>query len=170
MARAHTRLCWLGIAAFVAACGGSPPPAAPPKPTAAAPAASKPAAAPAAPAAAAKPAQPTAALVPAPAVPSEPPAPKFDMKGRRDPFETLEVREGASGPNIASAKLTGIVRGGPTPLALIETADGIGYIVKPGDTLGDGRLQEIGGDSVTFSVVPRPGSTTTRVVLKLPSD
>src|SRR5262249_26226310 len=30
---------------------------------------------------------------------------KYQAKGRRDPFENLEVREGASGPTLASAKL-----------------------------------------------------------------
>ncbi len=104
------------------------------------------------------------------AEPQAPPAVKYDAKGRRDPFENLEVREGASGPTLASAKLTGIVRGSQGPLALVETSDGLGYILKPGDTLGDGRLLEIGSDSVVFRIAVRTGSTTDRVVLRLPGD
>jgi Tfp pilus assembly protein PilP len=96
--------------------------------------------------------------------------PKYEAKGRRDPFENLEAREGASGPTLASAKLTGIVRGSRGPLALVETSDGLGYILKPGDTLGDGRLLEIGPDSVVFRIAVRTGSTTDRVVLRLPGD
>ncbi|MBI4628029.1 MAG: hypothetical protein HY729_04910 [Candidatus Rokubacteria bacterium] len=141
-----------GLALLVGACGGSPtpPPAAPPKPpTAAAPA---------------KPAAPgPGAAAPAPAPPQ---VPTYEAKGRRDPFETLEGREGAGGLTVASTKLTGIVRG-RTTLALIEAPDGIGYILKPGDTLGDGRLLEIGSDSVVFAVTPKPGVPTNRVVLKL---
>jgi hypothetical protein len=141
-----------GLALLVGACGGSPtpPPAAPPKPPTAA-----------APAPPAKPAPGAAG----PATPT-PEVPTYETKGRRDPFETLEVREGAGGLTVSSTKLTGIVRG-RTTLALIEAPDGIGYILKPGDTLGDGRLLEIGSDSVVFAVTPKPGVPTNRVVLKL---
>ena len=53
------------------------------------------------------------------------------------------------------------------PLALVEAPDGIGYILKPGDTLGDGRLLEIGSDSVVFLVAPKTGAPSNRVVLRL---
>ena len=52
-------------------------------------------------------------------------------------------------------------------LALVEAPDGIGYILKPGDTLGDGRLLEIGSDSVVFVVAPKTGAPSNRVVLRL---
>lgn len=89
----------------------------------------------------------------------------YTRRGRRDPFEPLEGAQGV-GLVVASAKLRGIVRGGVTR-ALIETPDGVGYIMKPGDTLGDGRLLEIGADSVVFRVPPRRGATTDLVVLRL---
>lgn len=102
-----------------------------------------------------------------------PPKPKYDVRGRRDPFQNLELvlkeREAASGFSVAATKLTGIVQG-TTPLALVETAEGHGYILKPGDTLGDGRVVEIRRDSVVFSVPPKPGSPNNRVVLKLTTD
>ena len=54
---------------------------------------------------------------------------------------SLDVTSRSEGIEVATAKkLTGIVRGPGTTLALVETQDGIGYILKPGDTLGDGRL------------------------------
>lgn len=147
-------------AALLAGCGAPTPP--PP------PAAARPAPTPAAP-----PAPPPAVVPSAPAVeavlPAEPP-PTYEVRGRRDPFETLEVREGSSSPLVASARLTGIVRGAQGPLALIEMPDGLGYVLRPGDTLGDGRLVEIGADSVVFRVAPRPGSAASRVVLRLPGD
>jgi len=136
----------VGLAVTLGACGSTPP-SAPPKP----PAAST---------------QPTAA-------PETPPAevvvavPKYDPRGRRDPFETLEVREGSGGLTVAATRLTGIVRSNRVALALVEAPDGIGYILKPGDTLGDGRLLEIGSDSVVFVVAPKSGAPSNRVVLRL---
>ena len=88
-------------------------------------------------------------------------------QGRRDPFETLEVREGSGGLTVAATRLTGIVRSNRSALALVEAPDGIGYILKPGDTLGDGRLLEIGSDSVVFVVAPKTGAPSNRVVLRL---
>ena len=106
------------------------------------------------------------ALVPAaPAVPQSD-APTDEIKGRRDPFTTLDVVTGPTGLTVATTKLTGIVRGSST-LALVETSDGIGYILRTGDTLGDGRLLEIGADNVVFAVSAKPGAPPSRVVLKL---
>jgi hypothetical protein len=68
---------------------------------------------------------------------------------------------------VSTTKLTGIVRSARTTLALVETQEGIGYILKAGDTLGDGRLMEIGADTVVFAVAAKAGSPTNRVVLKL---
>ena len=102
-------------------------------------------------------------------VPPDPSAavPKYQSRGRRDPFETLEVREGSGGLTVAATRLTGIIRSNRSALALIEAPDGIGYILKPGDTLGDGRLLEIGSDSVVFVVSPKTGAPSNRVVLRL---
>jgi len=135
----------VGLAVMLGACGNAPP-SAPPKPPAAQPVA-------------AAPETPPAEIVPA--------VPKYDPKGRRDPFETLEVREGSGGITVAATRLTGIVRSNRVALALVEAHDGIGYILKPGDTLGDGRLLEIGSDSVVFVVAPKTGAPSNRVVLRL---
>ena len=134
----------VGLAVMLAACGSTPPPV-PSKPSAAS--------------------QPAAAqAVPAEVVVA---VPKYDAKGRRDPFETLEAREGSGGLTVAATRLTGIVRSNRSALALVEAPDGIGYILKPGDTLGDGRLLEIGSDSVVFVVAPKTGAPSNRVVLRL---
>ena len=136
----------VGLAVTLGACGSTPP-SAPPKPPAAS---TQPAAAPETP-----PAEVVVAV------------PKYDPRGRRDPFETLEVREGSGGLTVAATRLTGIVRSNRVALALVEAPDGIGYILKPGDTLGDGRLLEIGSDSVVFLVAPKTGAPSNRVVLRL---
>lgn len=152
-----------GLCATLAACGGSPPPppAATPLPVASAPAVPKPTA----------PAPTAGSVAPAPllAVPPVPAAEdaSYDPKGRRDPFVALDLTGGPKGLEIATTKLTGIVRNARNALALVETQDGIGYILKPGDTLGDGRLMEIATDSVVFAIAPKAGSPTNRVVLKL---
>lgn len=101
---------------------------------------------------------------------TRPPLVVYEPKGRRDPFEPLEVLTGAKGFTVSSTRLTGIVQGSGETLALVEGSDGIGYILRAGDTLGDGRLLEIGTDSAVFSVVPRPGASATRVTLRLKTD
>jgi hypothetical protein len=98
------------------------------------------------------------------------PAPTYDRKGRRDPFEPVGgVQSGLTTPAIASAQLKGILRG-QTLRVLVETPDGLGYVLAVGDMLGEGRLIEIRADSAVFSVPARTGSTTDRVVLRLPED
>jgi hypothetical protein len=163
----------VGIAAIVSACGGAPP--APAPPAAPTPAAAAPPAAPAAAPAAALVTKDTAATAKAAAEVLAPSMRRYEVKGRRDPFENLEVavkaRETAPAASVVtSSKLTGIVRGASMRLALVETAQGMGYILKSGDTLGEGRVVEIGMDEVVFSVPPKPGSTTNRVVLKIVKD
>lgn len=93
--------------------------------------------------------------------------PKYEASGRRDPFEVYEVRSGSASLTVASTRLTGIVRNSGSALALVEAPDGIGYILRPGDTLGDGRLMDIGLDNVVFAVTAKAGAPTTRVVLRL---
>jgi hypothetical protein len=93
--------------------------------------------------------------------------PNYEPNGRRDPFEVYEVREGAGGLAVSSTRLTGIVRNARSALALVEAPDGIGYILRPGDTLGDGKLMDIGLDNVVFAVAAKPGVPATRVVLRL---
>jgi hypothetical protein len=186
----------IGLATVLGACGGSPPPPPPPpppKPVAAPPQMPTPGAptsavstagaqTPGAPTPGAQtPGAPTpgastpgaqtpgAPMVAGENVPPDPSAavPKYQSRGRRDPFETLEVREGSGGLTVAATRLTGIIRSNRSALALIEAPDGIGYILKPGDTLGDGRLLEIGSDSVVFAVAAKSGAPSNRVVLKL---
>ena len=144
----------IGLATTLGACGGSPPP--PPVVTPI-------------------PARPVAAVRPTPVTPpvvnplegttSE--IPKYEANGRRDPFEVYEIREGGGGLTVSSTRLTGIVRNSRSALALVEAPDGIGYILRPGDTLGDGKLMDIGLDNVVFAVAAKPGVPATRVVLRL---
>ena len=96
------------------------------------------------------------------------PTPTYERKGRRDPFVPIVPEPEEEAPTIG-ARLTGIVRGNGTR-ALLEATNGIGYVLQLGDTLGRGRLVEIGADSVVFSVPSKGGSRAHRVVLRLPTD
>ncbi|HLC40324.1 MAG TPA: hypothetical protein VJO34_01705 [Methylomirabilota bacterium] len=145
----------LALALVVAGgCGGSPPPA--PKPVNL-PEAS-PQTPPAAPAGASvgKKAPASTSLPALPKVPEVKPLPPiaYEAKGRPDPFRSLAGRDSgeSKGLTVASIKLVGVIQGRQGPLALVETPDGLGYIVKPGDVVGDGKVTEIGRDSVTFEL------------------
>jgi Tfp pilus assembly protein PilP len=151
---------WLALALLLSGCGGGPP--SPP------PGAAKPASGAAATA--------TAAAKPGPvALPKEPePGPalpplSYDAKGRRDPFVPIVLAKGKPGLSILTFKLTGVIGSRP-PLALVEASDGIGYILKPGDTLGDGRVTEITQNAVTFAVAARAGQAATTATLRLAQD
>jgi hypothetical protein len=184
---------YAALALTASACGGPAAPALPPKAaTAAAPAIANPKApidaartvaaaattASTAPHAATGDAKPDTVPAPTPGVVAAttaasaltPTAPKYDSAGKRDPFESLESRLGSDRSSVTNARLTGVIHSGGSALALVETSDGIGYILKPGDTLADGRLVEIGPSAAVFSITPKPGTTLNRVVLKLASD
>jgi hypothetical protein len=115
--------------------------------------------------------QPTAAVVlPKAPEPGPPLAPKgYEVKGRPDPFVAISVPKPKDlrGPmDVNSFKLAGVIRG-PNLLALLEAPDGVGYIMKPGEMLGNARVTEISASSVTFAVdalgSQRPNSVTLRL-------
>jgi Tfp pilus assembly protein PilP len=165
MMRGHLRL-FLSSAVVLlplSGCGTSPTPPPPAKATVPAGAAAA-----TLPAKAATPTSPQPPVVATAAASST--ALKYEAKGRRDPFSAVSTLEGSKTATIAAAKLRGVVHGHSGILALVDTAEGVGYIVKPGDTLADGRVVEIGRDSVVFAVAPRPGASTNRVILRLPTD
>ncbi len=141
----------LGFVGLLGGCGGSSPPPTPPAP-----------------------APQAGAPVVTPKEPEvKPPAPvSYEAKGRRDPFQppTTGIQSKEGGLAVASMKLVGILQGRQGPMALVEGPDGLGYILRPGELIGDGRVAEIGLESVTFSVTGRPGQPPTRTVLKLKTD
>lgn len=141
------------VITLAAGCGGGTPP---PPPTAVAPAA------------------PTAA---APVVrPKEPETSKaltpiaYEPKGRRDPFTPIFLGKDNAGLSVSAVKLTGVVGGGGGLMALVEGPDGIGYILKPGDALGDGRVTGITPTSVTFAVSARGSQSASSLTLRLPEN
>ncbi|MBI1726762.1 MAG: hypothetical protein HYR50_05810 [Candidatus Rokubacteria bacterium] len=139
-------------------CGGGEPPAKPPTPVAV-PAAPAPGATGAA---AVRPLDPGAGPVLPPLA--------YDTKKRPDPFSPIARTVEVKGINVIAFKLVGIVQGGRGPLALVEGADGFGYILRSGDVLDNRRVTEITGTTVTFAVSAQPGQGPTTVTLRLALD
>lgn len=137
---------------MMAACGGGTP--APP-PTVVTPAA------PAAPAPVVRPKEPDTKALPAIA---------YEPKGRRDPFTPIFLGKDNVGLSVSSVKLTGVVGGRNGLMALVEAPDGIGYILKPGDALGDGRVTGLTPTSVTFAVSARGSQSASSLTLRLPEN
>jgi hypothetical protein len=149
-------------AMLLGACGGAEPPPAPPKPAV-------PATAPAGPQAPARPGASAVRPLDPGAGPVLPPL-AYDAKSRRDPFSPVSLALEAKGINVTAAKLVGIVQGRQGALALVEGPDGVGYILKSGDALGNGRVTVITGTTVTFLVAAQPGQGPTTVTLRLVLD
>jgi Tfp pilus assembly protein PilP len=92
----------------------------------------------------------------------------YGAKQRRDPFNppVSTAQEAKKGPALESFKLVGVMRSPAGSMALVEGADGIGYILKPGDVLGHGRVTQISNDAVRLTVTgprtARPAEITLR--------
>ena len=101
-------------------------------------------------------------------------APAYSSRGRRDPFGGVLPPRVEEPPatarhrsSIASARLTGIVRGPQGLLALVELPDGIGHVLRQGDGIGEARLLRIDKDAVVFETPARPGLIGEQIVLAL---
>jgi len=167
-ARSMRRLVAAGLigAASTAGCGDSTPVAAPRPGALPAPA---PAAAPSSVTGPSRPADPDGADAVRPASVPLPPL-SHDLAGRRDPFASgAAPASGAGASSGAALKLTGVIHGAH-PLALLEAPDGIGYIVKPGDALGDGRVLDVTAVSVTIALAPRGQRPPETITLTLAGD
>ncbi len=155
--------CVLAVGSL-AGCGGGAPAA----PAATAKVASAGQAAATAKAPAQKPAAPVVMpKTPAPGPPLPPLA--YEPKSRRDPFAPVRLAKEKNGLEVGSVKLVGVVAGSQ-PLALVEAPDGLGYIVKRGDVIGNGRVTDVSANSVTFAVGGRAGQKETSLTLKLVKD
>ena len=95
--------------------------------------------------------------------------PDYTPRGRRDPFTPIRAAQEPTRDRsiLTSAKLTGIVRGSEGALALVETIDGTGFILRAGEGFGEGRLLDIGEDFALFDVRSPAASTPRRIVLRL---
>jgi hypothetical protein len=93
----------------------------------------------------------------------------YEARGRRDPFAPVQLATEKTGLEVGTVKLVGIISG-ITPLALAETPDGLGYILKQGDVLGNGRVTEVTASSVTFAISGRAAQRETSLTLRIGRD
>ena len=154
----------LGIAALAAGCGGGSPSTPPPAANVSASGAAAMAAP--APAQTPRPSMPVAMPKEPEAGPPLPPL-AYEPQGRRDPFVPPTIPPPPTGVSVRTLKLGGVIQGRAL-LALVEAPDGVGYILKPGDVLGDGRVTDITQSSVTFAVAAaKVGDAPTTATLRL---
>ena len=93
----------------------------------------------------------------------------YQANGRRDPFVPISPAKDRPGLSLAAMKLAGVVQGRAL-VALIEAPNGMGYILKRGDVLGDDRVTDVTPSSVTFAVAAKPGQPATILTLRLAGD
>ncbi|HOK23127.1 MAG TPA: AMIN domain-containing protein [Candidatus Hydrothermia bacterium] len=89
----------------------------------------------------------------------------YSSRGKKDPFEP-EVIEGEEELlNVSEAKLLGIIRSEEGNVALLQDRRGVGYVLKEGDKVRNGRVVRIESDRVVFATVDF--GFTRRIELKL---
>jgi Tfp pilus assembly protein PilP len=95
----------------------------------------------------------------------------YQPEGRRDPFrDVLDARlaeEGSEGIDYAGLKVAGILWHRQGYYALVETADGLGHILRVNDALGKtGRVRQITQEAVVIEVRSKDfgGRTQTRTI------
>jgi Tfp pilus assembly protein PilP len=96
----------------------------------------------------------------------------YESLGRRDPFVTLIAPRRAA-PNavavprsstglgsflLADVTVTGLVRYGNQMTAIIQGADKMSYVAKPGAKLADAVIKSIDKQGVVFVDIPHPGT------------
>jgi len=87
---------------------------------------------------------------------------RLRLQGASRSIRARLTRRREQGHHSHAAKLVGIVQGRPGLMALVEGPDGIGYILKPGDALGNGRVTAIHSCVVTFASRPSPARVRPR--------
>lgn len=96
----------------------------------------------------------------------------YESLGRRDPFVTLvaarrtvpgavAVPRSSNGLGsflLADVTVTGVVRYGKEMTAIIQGADKMSYVAKPGSKLADAVIKSIDKQGVVFVDIPQPGT------------
>ncbi|MEW5975644.1 MAG: pilus assembly protein PilP [Acidobacteriota bacterium] len=106
---------------------------------------------------------------------------RYEAKGRRDPFRTLDVQTsiqatsapivrppGLKGQLVSELKLVGIVRTKDGPMAIVEGYRNRTFFMRPKDDLYDGKVLEIRPDRIVLSqtLTDSQGKTLTQQVTK----
>jgi Tfp pilus assembly protein PilP len=91
---------------------------------------------------------------------------KYETRGRRDPFRTLEVTNtiqasaapivrpaGTKGQLVSEIKLIGVVKSKDGIRAIAQGYRGRTFFIHPGDDLYDGKVLEVRNDSLLLSQI-----------------
>jgi type IV pilus assembly protein PilP len=123
-------------------------------------------------AASVRPAPGAPAVAPEKTPPAQTPEYSYNPGGRPDPFTPLLLpqqaaekgKKGLQSLQVSELKLTGIVWDKRGYVALVEGPDGLGYVLKIHDLIGNAaRLTRITTNSVTFEVKEQPYLPQSRV-------
>lgn len=112
-----------------------------------------------------------------PAKTGDKPSGKWPMTGRRDPFVSPVVSQGAAGSGCSTGKkcleigainLRGVVRSESGFIAVVTNSINKAYFLRENDPVFDGYVVKITGDSIVFqeTLQDRLGKTFTREVVK----
>lgn len=74
----------------------------------------------------------------------------YELEDRRDPFVPLVPKEEGAEPNVNNLTLTGIIWGYAGPMAVVKEKGATGHVLREGDKVSGGEVEEITMDSVTF--------------------
>ncbi len=89
----------------------------------------------------------------------------YSSRGKKDPFQPeTEIGEEEL-LNVSEAKLLGVIKSEEGNVALLQDRRGVGYVLKEGDRVRNGRVVRIESDRVIFATVDF--GFTRRIELKL---
>jgi Tfp pilus assembly protein PilP len=106
---------------------------------------------------------------------------KYEVRGRRDPFRSLDVAStfqttqapivrppGLKGQMVSEIRLVGIVQAPSGMLAMAQGYKDRSFLLRPNDILYDGKILEIRKDAVVISQTLKDteGKTLTQQVVK----
>ncbi len=75
---------------------------------------------------------------------------EYIKEGRRDPFLPLVPKEEGAEPNVNNLTLTGIIWGFGGPMAVVKEKGATGHVLREGDKVSGGEVEEITMSSITF--------------------
>gem|GEM_PF-2334160 len=74
----------------------------------------------------------------------------YEVEERRDPFTPLVPKEEGAEPNVDNLTLDGIIWGYAGPMAVVKERGSTGHVLRKGDRVSGGEVEDITSDSITF--------------------
>ena len=74
----------------------------------------------------------------------------YEIEERRDPFTPLVPKEEGAEPNVDNLTLDGIIWGYAGPMAVVKEKGATGHVLRKGDKVSGGEVEDITSDSITF--------------------